>query len=175
MRTWARLAVLGFCCVTPAALAESVYSFENVTAGQALPFSLSVNGLTATFGGQASVCGTAGLSGNLFLSLTGNALMQGFCQPNGSGPVSITFSSDLTKLSFALAINGGATAPVTVTYLQNGNVVGTQTIQPAIPDGALSPEAAVSYSGVFNAVTVSSTALLAIDNVDAVPVGLPPR
>lgn len=172
MRTWKRLAVLAFCCVTPAAFAESVYSFDNVGAGQALPFSLSVNGLTASFDGNAAICPTAGLSGNMFVSLTGNAIMQGLCGAGSAstGPLTISFSNLIGKVTFAVAINGTTPAPVTVTYLENGTVVGTQTIQPAVPSGSLSPEALVTYTGGFNAITISSTALLAVDNLDAVPV-----
>ncbi len=172
MRFWTRLAVLAFCCVAPAAIAESVFSFNNVATGQSVPFSLSVNGLTASFDGNAAVCPTTGLSGSMFISVTGNAIMQGFCgTPTASrAPLSISFSDQVGKLTFGLAINGTTPAPVTVTYLQNGTVVGTQTIQPVVPNGSLSPEAVVSYSGGFNAVTLSSTALLAFGNLDAVPV-----
>ncbi len=172
MRLWTRLAVLVLCSIAPAAFAESVFSFDNVAAGQALPFSLSVNGLTASFEGNGAVCPTAGFSGNLFVALTGNAIMQGFCGNTnpGNGPLAINFSETVGKLTFALALHGTAPVPVTVTYLQNGTIVGTQTIQPVVPNGSLCPEAVVTYAGGFNAVTLSSTALLAVNNVDAVPV-----
>ena len=136
-----------------------------------MPFALSVNGLTATFGGNAAVCASTGLSGNLFVSLTGNALMQGFCTPNGSGPLTMAFSSNLSKLNFAVAVNGTDPVPVTITFLENGTAVGTQTVQPNVPNGSLSPEAAVSFTGTFNSVVITSAGLLAVDNVDAVPVG----
>jgi hypothetical protein len=170
MHFWTRVAVLGLCCAAPAALAESIFSFDNVTAGQTLPFALSLNGVTANFSGNAAVCATTGLSGGMFVSLTGNAIMQGFCQPAGNGPLTIGFSSELTKVSFALAINGTTSAPVTVSFLRGTAVVGTQVIQPVVPNGALSPEAAVTFSGIFDTVTISSTALLAVDNLDVIPV-----
>ncbi len=171
MRIWTRLAVLGLCCAAPAALAESIFSFDNVTAGQALPFALSLNGVTANFSGNAAVCPTTGLSGGMFVSLTGNAIMQGFCQPAASsGPLTINFSTELTKASFALAINGTTSAPVTVSFLRGTAVVGTQVVQPVIPNGALNPEAAVTFTGIFDTVTLSSTALLAVDNLDVIPV-----
>ena len=170
MRFWTRVAVLGLCCAAPAALAESIFSFDDVTANQAFPFALSLNGVTANFSGNAAVCSTAGLSGGMFVSLTGNAVMQGFCQPAGGGPLTIAFSTELLKASFALAINGTTPAPVTVTFLRGTAVAGTQVIQPVVPDGALSPEATVPFSGVFDTVTLSRTALLARDNLDVIPV-----
>ena len=172
MRLWTRVAALALCCAAPAALAESVFSFDNLAAGQLLPFSLSVNGLTASFDGSGAVCPTIGLSGNMFVSLTGNAIVQGFCGSGASrpGPVTISFSGLVGKVTFAVALNGTSPVPVTVNYLRGGSVVGTQTIQPVVPNGSLSPEAVVMYAGGFDSISISSTALLAVDNLDAVPV-----
>lgn len=134
---------------------------------------MSVNGLTASFNGNAAVCSSAGLSGNMFVALTGNALMQGFCSRGNApsfGAVTISFSTPLSKVSFALAINGTSSAPITVTFLDHGTAVGTQTLNPTVPNGGTgSPEVPVSYTGTFDSISVSSTALLAIDNLDAVP------
>lgn len=168
MRNWARLAVVGLCCAAPAAFGDSIFSFASVSAGQALPFSLSVNGLTASFEGSGAVCVPMSVSGSMFVTLTGNALMQGFCQQNGSGPLTINFSGVVAQVAFPVAVNGTAPVPVTVTYKLNGTTVGTQTVQPVVPNGSLSPEAAVSYTGAFNSITISSTGLLAVGNVDAV-------
>ncbi len=170
MRFWTHLALVSLCLAAPAAaVGESIFNFENVASGTAGPLALSVNGLTANIGGSAAVCASTGLSGNMFLSLTGNALMQGFCTPATTGPLTVTFSGPLAKLSFALAINGTDPVPVTVTFLEHGKQVGSQTITPVVPDGSLSPEAVVTYTGTFNEVTIASAGLVAIDNLDAVP------
>ena len=134
-----------------------------------LPLTVNVNGLTASFAGGGAVCSSAGLSGAMFMTLTGNALVQGLCTPATSTPMSVTFSQPLSKVSFAVAINGNTPAPVVVSFLLHGVPVGTQTVNPVVPTNFDSPEAAVSYSGNFDSVVVASTSLLAIDNVDAVP------
>ena len=169
MRLWARSAVLSLCCVAPAALGESVFNFDNIAAGTAAPISQRVNGVTAILVGNATICSTVGLSGNIFATLSGNAIMQNFCRTDTGGPLGLVFTTPLSKISFALAINGSTSVPVTVTYLMNGNIVGTQVIQPAVPNGSVSPEASVSYTGNFNSVVLSSTGLLAIDNLDVIP------
>lgn len=171
MRLLASLAVAGLCLVAPVvSRAESIYDFESLTEGSMLPLTVNVNGLTAYFTGGGAVCSSAGLSGAMFMTLSGNALVQGLCTPASSRPMVMTFSQPLSKVSFAVAINGNTPAPVVVTFLLHGASVGSQTVTPAIPTNYDSPEAAVSYSGAtFDSVVVSSTSLLAIDNVDAVP------
>lgn len=169
MRFWAYTAIASLCLAAPFASAESIYNFDNVAANTNLPLALSVNGLTATFGGGAAVCAAAGFSGNMFIGLTGNALMQGFCDAAANGPVTVSFSQSLSKLTFAVAVNGADPVPVVVTYLNRGVAVKTLTITPVVPANSVSPEATVAYSGTFDTILISSSRLLAIDNVDAIP------
>ncbi len=169
MRFWAQAAIASLCLAAPLASGESIYNFDNITPGTNLPLALSVNGLTATFGGGAAVCTATGISGNIFVGLTGNALMQGFCQQASNGPVTMSFSQSLSKLTFAVAVNGADPVPVVVTYLNHGVAVNTQTVIPAVPANSVSPEASISYSGTFDTILINSAGLLAIDNVDAIP------
>lgn len=169
MRFWAHAAIASLCLAAPFASAESIYNFDNVAPGTNLPLALSVNGLTATFGGGAAVCTAAGFSGNMFIGLTGNALMQGFCQAAASGPVTMSFSQSLSKLTFVVAENGADPQPIVVTYLNRGVAVKTQTVTPVVPANSVSPEASITYSGTFDTILISSAGLLALDNVDAIP------
>jgi len=148
----------------------AVFNFEDIAAGTPLPFSETVNGLTATFTGNASVCA----SGGLFVTLSGNVAIQQFCGPNTeTGPLGISFSEDLSSVSFNFATVGGANS-LTVEALENGNPVSTSTFDSGIPPGQFADEGFASVSGIFNMLVLtggSADTLLAIDNIStpAVP------
>jgi hypothetical protein len=81
------------------------FDFENIAAGTPLPFTETLNGLSATFTGNASICA----SGGLFVTLTGNVSIQELCSPNTqTGPLGISFSEDLSSVSFDFATAGVA-------------------------------------------------------------------
>jgi hypothetical protein len=132
--------------LVPAAAQATLFDFENIAAGTPLPFSDTVNGLTANFSGQASVCNTAGI----FVTLMGNTSIQQFCNnpANGdqTGPLRISFSSDLSSVSFNFATLGGGST-ITVQALENGNPVSTSTFNASIPPGQLVDEGFPQYLG----------------------------
>jgi hypothetical protein len=149
----------------------ALFDFEDIAAGTALPFSDTVNGLTATFTGNASVCAVGGL----FVSLMGNAEIQELCAlGNQTGPLGIGFSADLSSVSFDFATVGGA-GTLTVEALENGTPVSTSTFNSTVPPGNFSNgEGLASVFGTFDALMLTggtSNTLLAIDNIStpAVP------
>ena len=150
----------------PAAARATLFDFENIAAGALFPFSDAVNGLTANFSGQASVCNTGGI----FVTLMGNTSIQQFCNnpANGdqTGPLRISFSSDLSSVSFNFATVGG-NSTITVQALENGSPVSTSTFNASIPPGQLVDEGFASVFGTFNmlVLTGGGGALLAIDNI----------
>ena len=150
----------------PAAARATLFDFENIAAGTPFPFSDAVNGLTANFSGQASVCNTGGI----FVTLMGNTSIQQFCNnpANGeqTGPLRISFSSDLSSVSFNFATVGG-NSTITVQALENGSPVSTSTFNASIPPGQLVDEGFASVFGTFNmlVLTGGGGALLAIDNI----------
>jgi hypothetical protein len=150
----------------------AVFNFENIAAGTPLPLTITENGLSATFSGQASVCNTTGF----FVTLMGNTSIQQFCNSpaNGdqTGPLRISFSSDLSSVSFNFATVGG-NSTLAVQTLENGTPISTSTFNASIPPGQLADEGFASVSGTFNmlVLTGGGGALLAIDNIStpAVP------
>jgi len=150
----------------PAAARATLFDFENIAAGTPFPFSDAVNGLTANFSGQASVCNTGGI----FVTLMGNTSIQQFCNnpANGdqTGPLRISFSSDLSSVSFNFATVGG-NSTITVQALENGSPVSTSTFNASIAPGQLVDEGFASVFGTFNmlVLTGGGGALLAIDNI----------
>jgi hypothetical protein len=153
--------------LVPAAAQATLFDFENIAAGTPLPFSDTVNGLTANFSGQASVCA----SGGLFVTLTGNISIQELCSPNAqTGPLGISFSEDLSSVSFDFA-TAGVAGTLTVQAFENGNLVSTSVFDTTIPAGHFSGEGLASIAGMFNSLTLTSASLLAIDNIStpAVP------
>jgi hypothetical protein len=148
----------------------AVFDFENIALGTTTTFTDTVNGLTATFTGSASVCA----AGGLFLTLSGNVEIQDLCNnpANGdqSGPLGISFSEDLSSVSLDFATVAGP-GTLTVKALENGNPVSTSTFNSTVPPGGFSGEGFASVAGTFNSLTLTSASLLAIDNIStpAVP------
>jgi hypothetical protein len=147
----------------------AVFNFENIAARTPLPFTETINGLSATFTGNASICN----SGGLFVTLSGNVSIQQFCGPNTeTGPLRISFSEDLSSVSFNFATVQGANS-LTVEALENGTPVSTSTFNSSVPPGQFADEGFASLSELFNmlVLTGGSGALLAIDNIStpAVP------
>ena len=174
MRLWVKsaCAFVMAAALVPAAAQATLFDFENIAPGTALPFTDTINGLSATFTGKASVCNT----GAFFATLMGNTSVQQFCNnpANGdqTGPLGISFSSDLSSVSFNFATFGGDST-LTVQALENGNPVSTSTFNASIPPGQAVDEGFASVFGTFNmlVLTGGSGALLAIDNIStpAVP------
>ena len=85
-----------------------------------------------------------------------------------TGPLTISFFSNLAALTLDLATAGG---PNTLDFeaLENGSLVGSATLLSSVPGGHYNGEGFVSSNGTFDQVTLTSSALLALDNVDATP------
>jgi hypothetical protein len=152
--------------ISAPANASAVFTFEDIAAGSVAPVSSTVNGLTATFTGQVSVCSVAGLN---FATLSGNALIQGVCTPGQLGPISVGFSSTLSSASFNFATGGRPSAPLTVQAFDNSTLVGTSVFTSSVPPGNFpNGEGPASFSGTFNSFVLTTTGPLGVDNINAV-------
>lgn len=145
------------------AQADALFDFEANAPNTPTPLTDTVNGLSATFGGQASVCDSFGL----FQSLSGHALIQGFCGPaTESGSLSLSFSADLTGIAFQFATVGDPST-VTLATFENTTAVGSVNFTSAVPSGLFNGEGTASFAGTFNRLTLTGNTLLAMDNVNA--------
>lgn len=145
------------------AQADALFNFEANTPNTPTPFTDTVNGLSATFGGQASVCDSLGI----FQSLSGNVLIQNLCGPSTeSGPLSLSFSADLTGIMFNFATSGGV-GTVTLAVFENATAVGSLNFTSTLPSDLFNGEGTASFSGTFNRLTLTGDTLLAMDNVNA--------
>lgn len=141
----------------------ATFTFDTDAVGLTTPFTDTVAGLSATFGGSASVCASNSLSAGL----RGNVLIQAFCGlATQSGPLSIDFSSTLSHLDLNFATAGGSNT-LTLSAFQGGTAVGSANFTSALPAGHLNGEGTASFNGVFNRVVLSTSSVLALDNVNA--------
>jgi len=140
----------------------ALFTFEGLPTGRTTPFTYTVDGLSASFSGSASVCDSTGL----FTNLTGNVLIQAYCVGAQSGMLSVTFSSDITNLSLNFANQAGP-GTLAVTAFENSTQVATGLFSSAVPPGGFNGEGLASISGVFNRVTLSGSTVLALDNFNA--------
>ena len=155
-----------------ASRADSLFTFESTPINTAIPLTLTNSGLSASFSGSASVCGSSGL----FSGLSGNVLIQNLCSTNASGPISIALSGNVSALSFNFGTAGGPST-LSANLFENGSLVGSRTFVSTLPTGFFNGEGLASLSGTFNSVTLSLPAgnSLALDNFDAVvaPTAIP--
>jgi len=156
--------------VLSSARGDAIYDFENITAGTSTPFTDTVNGLSATFTGSASVCESLGI----FSSLTGNVLIQHLCgPPTESGPITIAFSSNLTRITFDFA-TAGVAVPIMFSAFEDSTLVGSTTFTSSFPPGAFNGEGLGTFSGTFNRVVINNpSSPLALDNIDAASTAVP--
>ncbi len=145
------------------AQADALFDFEANASNTAAPFTDTVNGLSATFGGAASVCNSFGL----FQSLSGNVLIQNFCGPSTeSGPLSVSFSANLSHIAFNFATVGGSST-VTLAAFEDSTAVGSLSFNSDVPTGFLNGEGLASFSGMFDRLTLTGATSLAMDNIVA--------
>ena len=71
--------------------ADILFIFDGNPINEQTPFTDTLNGLSATFSGPGAVCDVSGL----YVSLSGNALTQDFCQSTGSGALKVAFSQNV--------------------------------------------------------------------------------
>jgi hypothetical protein len=143
--------------------ADALFDFETNAAGTPTPFTNTINGLSATFGGSARVCDSQGF----FQSLSGQILIQNFCgSSSDSGPLTISFSSPLTAMSFDFAV-AGPNGTLSLSAFLGGTPVGGSDFGTTLPPGLFNGEGVANFSETFDSVQLSSDLFLAVDNVDA--------
>ena len=160
---------------TAPANADAIFNFENIAAGTVAPFTDTVNGLTASVSGPISVCNIASLN---FATLSGNALVQGFCTPGQLGAITIGFSSNLSSVSLDFATAGRPSEPFTLQAFEGSTPVGSLvTVNSSVPPGnPPNGEGVISFSGTFNSIVLNTVGAtpgsqggpFAVDNINAV-------
>jgi hypothetical protein len=169
MRTRTLLPALVLLASSLTARADSVFNFESTPTFTPLPLTLTSSGITATFTGSGAVCNVDGL----FSTLSGNAIIQNLCLAGSGGPIGISFSQDLSSLSFDYATAGGPNT-LTVDLFDAGALVGTDSFNSTDPAGYNNGEGLATLSGDFDQISLSTDgAVLALDNVDATPITTP--
>jgi hypothetical protein len=159
LRNFVAVVVLFSACV--AARADSVYNFESTAQGTSLPLTLTNNGLTATFDGDAFIYNTA----NAYRLISGNAIFQA----DYPGAISVSFSETLSSLTVDVATSDFGSAVRALLY-ENGVLVGSDNFDTAVLLGDTFGEGRVTLSGDFNGVSFVDTndSYMAMDNFDAV-------
>ena len=164
-----------FLLVVPASKGDVVFDFEADPVGRVTPFTDTVNGLSATFNvlppfGPAAVCNVSALG---FQTLTGNALIETACLAGTSGPLDITFSSDLADVVFDFATALGPDI-FSVEAFEKKTPVGTKMFRSQPPLGRLNGEGQASFSeGLLDELVLSSNVSIAVDNIEATKVPEP--
>jgi hypothetical protein len=160
------LLVTGFAlafCTAQYTRADALFDFETNAPNTVTPFTDSVNGLSATFGGSTRVCD----SQSFFKSLSGQILIQNFCgSSSDSGPVTISFSSPLSTISFDFAV-AGPDGTLSLSAFLGGTPVGGNNFGTTLPSGFFNGEGVANFSGTFDSIELSSDLFLAVDNVHA--------
>jgi hypothetical protein len=71
----------------------------------------------------------------------------------------------LESVSFDFATESGVNAPLTLSAFENNTLVGSLNFPSAVPPGKSNSEGVASFTGEFNMLELSSSQLIAIDNI----------
>lgn len=168
----AAAAVLGVLSGQPGSASATVatYNFDAQAVGNSTPFSITDNGVTASFSSPADPGGFT-ISGSFFSTLTGNVLLS----PGPAGandiPLDIAFSQPIASISLLFALNGPPANPFDLATNAGGSSSATGTI----PAGFNFPEGPLSFSGApFTAVALDTTAFnFAVDDIVVTTAAVP--
>jgi hypothetical protein len=143
--------------------ATATYDFEAQAPPTSTPFSVTNNGVTASFSSPADPGGFT-IFTSFFSTLTGNVLLD----PGPAGandlPLTVGFSQPIDSISLLFALNtGDPSTPLTLVT----DVGGSKSATGVIPPGFSFPEGALSFIGpAFSSVTLSTSAMdLAVDDI----------
>ena len=156
------------------ARADSLFDFNSVPVGTATTFSATNNGLTATFSSPAVPVGFVVQSslGSLALPLDGNVLADSGNLGDQNIPLDIAFSSNLTSVSLAFALDTlNPTGTFLLTAFEGGVAVGGATVTASVPSGFIFPQGSIAFVGsAFDSIELTSpnAPAFAINDVDAV-------
>ncbi|HXC46772.1 MAG TPA: PEP-CTERM sorting domain-containing protein [Candidatus Sulfotelmatobacter sp.] len=156
------------------ARADSLFDFNSIAAGTATTFSATNNGLTATFSSPSVPAGFSVQSsgGSLAAPLDGNVLLDTGTPGDENIPLNIAFSSNVTSVSLAFALDSVSTIDTfLLAAFEGGAKIGEVTVIGSVPSGGFSfPQGTIAFSGsAFDSIQLVSTApAFAINDVDAV-------
>ena len=126
--------------------ASSVFNFDSVQFGTPTPFSDTNNGITATFSSTADPGGFEVRGMFLFVTLTGNELMDPGPAAAAFIPLTITFSRNVTSVSLNFATDGEGT--FFLDAYNSGSIVGGASTVGSIPPGVFFPEGSISFGTI---------------------------
>jgi hypothetical protein len=155
------------------ARADSLFDFNSAPVGTATTFSATNNGLTATFSSPAVPVGFVVQSslGSLAPPLDGNVLADSGNLGDQNIPLDIAFSSNLTSVSLAFALDTlNPTGTIFLAAFEGGLVVGSASATASVPSGFIFPQGSIAFVGsAFDSIELTSSApAFAINDVDAV-------
>jgi len=157
------------------ALFAGDFNFINgdVPIGTTTTFQDTNNGMTATFSSPADPGGFATTTN--FFSFQGWQIL---ADPGPAGaaniPLTISFSGTLRDISMNFGLDGQS-GPLELEAFLGGKLVGTTTVNGAVPPGGYFAEGTISFAGDFDSVELisSDTPYFAIANIGADPLPEP--
>jgi hypothetical protein len=138
----------------------------DVPYGTATQFSDTNNGLTATFSSPADPGGF--YTSTTFFSFGPQILVDPGPAGQANIPLDIAFSAPQSNVSMNFAIDGPS-GPLQLNAYLGGSLVGSTTVNGAVPPGWSFPEGVISFAGgSFDSLSLSSpdTPYFAVANID---------
>ncbi len=140
---------------------QATFDFSSLPFGDSTPFSLTNNGLTASFSSPGDPGGFEIFS-SFFETISGVLLSPGPAGKSGI-PLNIDFSQSVNSISLQFALEATTIPPTTTLDLSAtlggspaGGTSATGTVPP--PPSGGNPEGVLNFSGLFNSVDLSTVA-----------------
>ena len=164
-----RLTIIAIAALTMTCQA-SVFDFESVPAGTTTPFSITEDGITASFSSPGT--NDFFVTPGFFSTLTGNTLL--VADP-GPDALFINLSQPVTDLSLRFALNAPPSAEIMVQAMLGSDVIGSASATGTIPPMFIFPEGVLTFSaGQFDSLTISSAANdFAVDDIAVTTSAIP--
>jgi len=148
---------------SPAHASVATFDFENQNIGTETPFSLTNNGVTATFAstgddpsGFGGAFGIVANFGSTYKRMSGDFLSVGSARISND-PLTITFSQAITSFSFDFALDDPGSTTTTLAFTTDAGGSGAQS--GSLDPNFRYPEGLLSFSGSpFTSITFSSAA-----------------
>ena len=156
------------------AKAVSTYTFEDVALNTSTPFSVTENGVTASFSSPADPGAFTITTSFWAPPISGNVLFDPGPSGASSIPLNVSFSQPLASISMDFATDGSG--PFNLSAFLGSTFVGTATAAGIIPPGFGFPQGNISFgTATFDKVVLSSpnTPFFAVDNINVTPIPEP--
>ncbi len=136
----------------------ATFNFSSLPVGDSTPFSLTDNGVTASFSSPGDPGGFQ-IASSFFVTISGNVLYTPGTAGQTGIPLNIDFSQSVNSISLQFALDtGDPTTTLNLSATLGGSSAGGTSATGTVPLTGSYSEGVLNFSGLFNSVDLSTVA-----------------